>query len=80
MGFCDICNLYPPEQEVQFQEPMDAPKEEEKNEIQIMGGIYEGEILNKEPNGFGKFVNENGGIHEGYWKNGVPHGFGKVTY
>ena len=42
------------------------------------GKRYEGNYVNNQKNGFGKFINPPK-IYEGFWEDGKPHGKGKIT-
>ena len=41
------------------------------------GDTYEGECVDGQAHGFGKYVYATGGMYEGQWMNGTEHGYGK---
>jgi len=43
------------------------------------GNVYDGEWLNKKPNGYGKMTYSDGLIYEGTWKDGLHKGEGKLV-
>lgn len=44
------------------------------------GSVFEGEMTNKKPNGFGTLKTMEGHVYEGFWKNGERSGNGVFTY
>ena len=48
--------------------------------IEADQGIYEGEYLENEWNGFGRRIISNGDYYVGYWKDGMRHGWGYYVY
>ena len=43
------------------------------------GDVYEGDVVDGVPNGYGKLIFKDGAIHEGNIANGVFYGKGKFT-
>ena len=42
--------------------------------------MYEGELVNNEKGGYGKYVYANGTVYEGLWSNNMKNGYGKCTW
>ena len=43
-------------------------------------GIYEGQVVNGEPHGWGKLTYLNDVVYEGEWRKGQEHGHGTITW
>ena len=76
MVFCDVCNLYPKEVELDNTQHI----QQIENILKFPDGDYRGDIRDNKPNGFGRYQKHSGGFHEGEWENGLPNGQGKVEY
>ncbi|KAK1743300.1 hypothetical protein QTG54_005921 [Skeletonema marinoi] len=48
--------------------------------IPYEGGLYEGQVVNGEPHGWGKLTYLNDVVYEGDWRKGQEHGHGTITW
>jgi len=48
--------------------------------IPYEGGLYEGQVENGEPHGWGKLTYLNDVVYEGDWRKGQEHGHGTITW
>ena len=48
--------------------------------IQLPRGVYDGDVLNGRPHGFGVLETEDGDIYEGGWRAGKRHGHGVIKW